>query len=269
MKHDIEMIQVIFTILYFCKKNKMKYFLIVILFANSIQGQTILNTESLLGKATNSLTTQLHLSANWESGNENSFITFNQILIGIRREKQLWRLVVAHDFEEDEGIVTANDWSGQLRLNHFTNNNSIYAFAQGQSIRVLQMNHRYLFGGGYRFSLLKNESQYIDIGTGFFYENEEYPTIRFHKLRYNVNAFLRIKVLKKLFFNCVTYAQFNSKNTEDIRLFIEPKVDLEQKRYTLSFIAQNRYHSMPYQLNKKNDLTTSLILSFNLFDKNL
>ena len=168
--------------------------------------QTILNSESLLNHSADKLTTQLNLSVDWESGNENTFATFNQILIGKKKGKQLWRLIIGHDYEDDEGEIVANDWSGQLRLNHYVSaKNSIYGFMQSQNIRVLQMNHRYLFGGGYRHSIYANESQYFDLAAGLFYEDEEYPELQTDKVRFNINGFVRVKIFENLFFNCVSY----------------------------------------------------------------
>ena len=229
--------------------------------------QTILNSESLLNHSSDKLTVQLNLSAVWESGNENTFATFNQILVGTKNEKQMWRLIIGHDFEDDEGEIVANDWSGQLRFNHYVDSkNSIYGFLQSQNIKVLQMNHRYLFGGGYRHSIYANESQYFDVAAGLFYENEEYPKLQTNKLRFNVNGFVRVKIFEKLFFNCVTYFQINTKKASDIRMFVEPKINFEQDKFSLSIIAQNRYNSMPYLLNKKNDIFTQLLLTINLFE---
>lgn len=229
--------------------------------------QTILNSESLLNHSSDKLTVQLNLSAVWESGNENTFAAFNQILVGTKNEKQMWRLIIGHDFEDDEGEIIANDWSGQLRFNHYVDSkNSIYGFLQSQNIKVLQMNHRYLFGGGYRHSIYANESQYFDLAAGLFYENEEYPKLQTNKLRFNVNGFVRVKIFEKLFFNCVTYFQINTKKASDIRLFVEPKINFEQDKFSLSIIAQNRYNSMPYLLNKKNDIFTQLLLTINLFE---
>ena len=229
--------------------------------------QTILNSESLLNSSTNKLATQLNLSVNWESGNENTFATFNQILIGTKNGKQLWRLIVGHDYEDDEGEIVANDWSGQLRLNYYVSTkNSIYSFVQSQNIRVLQMDHRYLLGGGYRHSLYANETQYFDLAAGLFYEDEEYPKLQTNKLRFNINGFVRIKIFEKLFLNCVTYFQINTKDTSDIRLFIEPKINFEQDKFSLSIVAHNRYNSMPYLLNKKNDILSYLLLTINIFE---
>ena len=229
--------------------------------------QTILNSESLLNHSTNKITTQLNLSVNWESGNENTFATFNQILIGTKNGKQLWRLIVGHDYENDEGEIVANDWSGQLRLNYYVSaKNSIYGFVQSQNIRVLQMNHRYLLGGGYRHSLYANESQYFDLAAGLFYEDEEYPKLQTNKLRFNINGFVSVKIFEKLFLKCVTYFQINTKDASDIRLFIEPKINFEQDKFSLSIVAQNRYNSMPYLLNKKNDVLSYLLLTINLFE---
>ena len=128
------------------------------------------------------------------------------------------------------------------------------------------MNHRYLLGGGYRHSLYANENQYFDLATGLFYENEEYPELQTEKLRFNINGFVRVKLFENLFFNCVTYFQINTNNTSDTRLFVEPKINFEQDKFTLSIVAQNRYNSTPYKLNKKNDLFSQLKLTINLFD---
>ena len=246
----------------------MRFHLFIAVLASCLgYSQTILNSESLLNHSANKLTTQLNLSVNWESGNENTFATFNQILIGRKNGKQLWRLIVGHDYEDDEGEIVANDWSGQLRLNYYVSaKNSIYSFIQSQNIRVLQMNHRYLLGGGYRHSLYADESQYFDLAAGLLYEDEEYPTLQTNKIRFNINGFVRIKIFEKLFLNCVTYFQINTKDTTDIRLFFEPKINFEQDKFSLSIIAQNRYNSMPYLLNKKNDVVSQLSLTINLFE---
>ena len=239
---------------------------IAVLFSCLGYSQTILNSESLLNHSADKLTAQLNLSVDWESGNENTFATFNQILVGVKKGNQLWRLIIGHDYEDDEGEIVANDWSGQLRLNHYVNaKNSIYIFMQSQNIRVLQMNHRYLLGGGYRHSLYANQSQYFDLAAGLFYEDEEYPKLQTNKLRFNINGFVRVKIFKKLFFNCVTYFQINTKDTSDIRLFVEPKINFELDKFTLSIVGQNRYNSTPYLRNKKNDFLSQLVLTINPF----
>ena len=240
---------------------------ITVLISTLGYSQTILNSESLLNHSTDKLTTQLNLSAGWESGNENTFATFNQILVGAKKGNQLWRLIIGHDYEDDEGEIVANDWSGQLRLNHYVNaKNSIYGFVQLQNIRVLHMNHRYLLGGGYRHSLYANQSQYFDLAAGLFYEDEEYPKLQTNKLRFNINGFVRVKIFEKLFFNCVTYFQINTKDTSDIRLFVEPKINFELDKFTLSIVGQNRYNSTPYLRNKKNDFLSQLVLTINPFE---
>lgn len=246
----------------------MRFILLFALFMCSItHAQTILNSESLLNQSSSKIKTQINLSLDWESGNENTFTSFNQILIGTKKNRQLWRLIVGHDYEDDEGKIVANDWSTQLRLNYFvSNNNSIYGFIQTQNIKVLQMNHRQLVGGGYRHSLFNNDSQYVDLAAGLFYEDEKYPYIQTHKYRFNINMFLRVKLLEKFYFNCVTYFQVNTKDVNDIRFFVEPKINFEQKKFTFSIGAQNRYNSSPYSQNKKNDLLSRIALTINLFE---
>ena len=101
---------------------------------------------------------------------------------------------------------------------------------------------------------------------GLFYEEEEYPKVQTNKLRFNINGFVRVKIFEKLFLNCVTYFQINTKDTNDIRLFFEPKINFEQDKFSLSIVAQNRYNSMPYLLNKKNDVLSQLSLTINLFE---
>ena len=220
-----------------------------------------------MNHSTTKLNTQINLSFDWESGNENKFTSFNQILIGTKQGRQLWRLIVGHDYEDDEGEIVANDWSAQLRLNHFVSDkNSIYGFIQTQNIKVLQMNHRQLVGAGYRHSLFNNDRQYIDLAAGLFYEDEEYPNLQTHKYRFNINMFLRVKLLEKLYFNCVSYFQVNTKDANDIRFFVEPKINFEQDKFALSIGAQNRYNSTPYSQNKKNDLLSQVALTINLFE---
>ena len=128
------------------------------------------------------------------------------------------------------------------------------------------MNHRYLVGGGYRHSLYANESNYLDLAAGVFYEDEKYPKLQTYKLRFNVNGFVRLKLFKNLFFNCVTYFQVNIEDTSDIRLFIEPNFNFELDKFIISIVTQNRYNSTPYLLNKKNDIISNLRLSINLFE---
>ena len=240
---------------------------LVVLISGLGYSQTILNSESLLNHSADKITTQLNISVGLESGNENTFTSFNQILIGMKQERKLWRLIVGHDYEDDEGEIVANDWSAQLRLNHFFNNkNSIYGFIQTQNIKVLQMNHRKLVGGGYRHSLYSNESQYFDISAGLFFEDEEYPKLQFKKFRFNINGFVRLKLYDNLFFNCVTYLQINIEDSNDIRLFVEPKINFKKEKFALSIGAQNRYNSTPYLQNKKNDLLSRITLIINLFD---
>ena len=187
--------------------------------------------------------------------------------MGTKQGRQLWRLIVGHDYEDDEGEIVANDWSAQLRLNHYvSDNNSIYGFIQTQNIKVLKMNHRQLVGAGYRHSLFNNDRQYIDLAAGLFYEDEEYPGLQTHKYRFNINMFLRVKLLEKLYFNCVTYFQVNTKDANDTRFFVEPKINFEQDKFALSIGAQNRYNSTPYSQNKKNDLLSQVALTINLFE---
>jgi hypothetical protein len=243
------------------------YLFFIVVISNLGYSQTILNSESLIDISNNKLNMKVNLSADLESGNENTYATFNQVLVGARKGKQLWRLIIGHDYEDDEGKIVANDWGGQLRVNRFVDpKNSIYGFVQVQNIRVLQMNHRYLVGGGYRHSLYANESNYLDLAAGVFYEDEKYPKLQTYKLRFNVNGFVRLKLFKNLFFNCVTYFQVNIEDTSDIRLFIEPKFNFELDKLIISIVTQNRYNSTPYLLNKKNDIISNLRLSINLFE---
>ena len=245
----------------------MRFSLLLILFFSSLgYSQTILNSESLINTDVDELYTQIKLSADWDSGNKNNFDTFNQIAIGTKMQKKLWRLIIGHEYENYEGKIRANDWSGQLRLNHYVKDkNSIYSLVQWQNNRVLQMNHRYIFGVGYRHSLYSNESQYFDLAAGLFHEDEEYPELKTNKFRFNVNCFASVKLFKNLFFNFITYFQINTEDKSDIRLFFEPKISFEQDNFSLSIVSQNRYNSTAYLLNKKNDINTKLLLTINVF----
>ena len=244
-------------------RNFLFYFYLISSFSFS---QTILNSESILNSTNEKVTAKTNVSINLESGNENTFATFNQILVGTKINNRLWRILVGHDYENDEGVVVANDWSGQLRVNQFINSkNSFYAFSQIQNIRILKMKHRFLIGAGYRQSVFKKENQYLDLALGVFYENEKYPGIENSLLRYNLNCFGRLNFSEKLFFTFVTYFQASTKDSQNIKLFFEPKINFEFEKLTLSLMIQNRFNSSPYIQNKRNDLLSQLVLSFPLF----
>ena len=68
----------------------MRSILISLFFSSYVCSQTILSSESLLNHSLDKLTTQLNLSIDWESGNENTFATLNQLLVGVKEGNQLW-----------------------------------------------------------------------------------------------------------------------------------------------------------------------------------
>ena len=158
--------------------------------------------------------------------------------------------------EEKETI--SNDWTGQMRLNHFFNDNSIFFFVQGQNVVSLKLNHRYLIGAGCRNRIIKKSYNYIDLSAGGFFENELYnenliDRVLINNFRYSFSSFSNIQISEKVNLNTSIYYQLNSKNLKDYRLFFEPRLYFELKKISFYLDLKYRFHSTPYVNILNND----------------
>lgn len=245
--------------------NSLCYYIIVIL-SNSIYAQTIINTEDLLQDADQPFVAQMEIAGKFKSGNQDKFESYTALLVGKRNDHKLWRFFIAHDFEEKEKNVRVNDWSSQLRYNHFMAENSVYGFVQGQNTRILELEARYLAGLGYRHRLWKNQRDYFDLASGVFFEYESYPNLETDKFRFNLNAFANIELNEQLSVSCALYFQVNTHNNNDFRLHLAPRLTYSINNTILFLNIQNRFHAIPYGNNKKNDIKSHIGLSIPMFN---
>jgi hypothetical protein len=238
----------------------------IVFLSISIHAQTIINTEDLLQDADQPFVAQMELAGKFKAGNQDKLESYTAFLTGKRNNHRLWRFIIAHDFEEKEKKVRVNDWSSQLRYNHFVKKHSFYGFVQAQNVRILHLEGRYLVGLGYRHRLWENNTNYIDLGSGMFFEHEVYPTLETSKWRYSINAFSKQKLSERLDFSCVAYFQLHTQNLSDFRLYLSPRITYNIDQIRLFINIQNRFHALPYGNNKKNDIKSQIGLVIPMFN---
>ena len=135
-------------------------------------------------------------------------------------------------------------------------------FFQAQNVKSLNINNRILFGGGYRNRLIGNIQNYTDISIGIFKENEDYNIesgkLKIRNFRYSLSILSQYKLSEKISLNNTLYYQLNTKNIQDYRIFVEPRLSISFEKINLFITTRNRFHSMPYLIDlKSNDNNTS------------
>ena len=89
----------------------------------------------------------------------------------MKQRRQLWRLILGHDYEDDEGEIVTNDWRHnfakllcQGKLNLWIYSDAKYKGFTDEPSSTSR--------GWIRHSLFDNDRQYIDLAAGLFYEDE-------------------------------------------------------------------------------------------------
>ena len=221
-------------------------------------GQTIINTEALLREIDSSFVFKINTEADFNFGNIDLIQLNNTLSLGKRFKKNLFRISFGYEFISEENETISNDWTGQMRLNHFFNDNSIFFFIQGQNVVSLKLNHRYLIGAGYRNRISSNGANYLDLSAGGFFENELYnknliDRVSVNNFRYSLSSFSNLKISEKVNLNTSAYYQLNSKNLKDYRLFLEPRLYFQLDKFSFYFDLKYRFHSTPYVDIYRND----------------
>jgi len=67
-----------------------------------------------------------------------------------------------------------------------------------------------------------------------------------NNFRVSLNNFMNFNINNQLSLSSETYFQISSKNIEDYRLFIEPKLNLSLKKLNFYYRYLFKYHSTPY-----------------------
>ena len=244
-------------------------FAIVLLFSFNLRSQTIINTENLMKSVDSTLSIGFGVNGDFKFGNLElyQFNITNQI--GKKFDKNLIRFLFNYEYISENNEVLASDYTAQLRYNYSLGNHSVFSFIQSQKSRALSLNYRNLIGGGYRHNVYKKNENYFDLSAGVFYENELYlkntnEELMVENYRVSLSSFFKVRVSKKSFINTSIYYQINMDNTEDTRIFIEPRWYYDFDKIAVYVTTQIRHHTTPYIDIKKTDSELLVGLEFNL-----
>lgn len=236
--------------------------LIYLLTTNFLHSQTILDTEKLMSKIDSTFIFGVGIDGNIKRGNIKLTEANLSLQLGKKTNNSLIRFILGYEYESDTQEVLSNDFSGQIRYNHSVGKNSIFSFIQFQNRLSLKMKNRYLFGGGYRFSLYKKNQNYFDLLAGIFYEDELYEEdlnqINVYNYRYSFSSFSTFYIDKNISLNTSIYYQLNSASSNDYRIYAEPRLYFSINKLNLFITYRNRFHSKPYVDVKRNDSETSV-----------
>jgi hypothetical protein len=244
-------------------------FAIVLLFSFNLRSQTIINTENLMKSVDSTLSIGFGVNGDFKFGNLElyQFNITNQI--GKKFDRNLIRFLFNYEYISENNEVLASDYTAQLRYNYSLGNHSVFSFIQSQKSRALSLNYRNLIGGGYRHNIYKKNENYFDLSAGVFYENELYlkntnEELMVENYRVSLSSFFKVRVSKISFINTSIYYQINMDNTEDTRIFIEPRWYYDFDKIAVYVTTQIRHHTTPYIDIKKTDSELLVGLEFNL-----
>ena len=249
----------------------LKLFTLIFLLFNSlfVVSQTIINTENMISDLDDNFSYNMNFEGDLNFGNIDliQFSTAQQLSKSVN--KHLFRLLLNYDYIKESSSVISSDFTGQFRYNYRIGINSIFGFLQVQNIKSLRMNHRYISGGGYRHRIVNQDQNYFDLSAGLFFEDELYDNNlsskrQIYNWRYSFSSFLKYKFSKDFFINLSFYYQINTSNTEDYRLFIEPRLYYTLKKFDLFLDWTYRYHSTPYIEIKRTDNSFNVGVEFKL-----
>lgn len=247
-------------------KISILYFLF---FSSIINAQSIVNTESMSTKSDSTFVFTTSFDANYTMGNIELIQLNSASQFAFKKDRNLVRLFFNYEFISQDKEIISSDYTSQLRYSYSLKNNSLYSFVQGQKAVSLSLNSRYLIGIGYRQSLFKKDKNYLDIAFGPFYENEMYlknneEEVHVINYRYSFSSFFNFKITEKLENNTVIYYQLNSKEFQDYRIYLEPKILYSFEHFKIYTTIRYRFHSTPYIQIKKTDSQILFGFSYDL-----
>lgn len=213
--------------------------------------QSIVNTESMSAKTDSTFVFTTSLEGNYTTGNIELIQVNAANQLAYKKNKNLLRLFFNYEYISQEKETISSDYTSQLRYSYALKNNSLFSFIQGQKAVSLSLNSRYLLGVGYRQSIVKKGSNYLDVAFGPFYENEMYlksteREVHIINYRYSLSSFFNFKITDKLENNTVLYYQLNTNDSSDYRIYIEPTLVYNFDHFKIYTTLRYRYHSTPY-----------------------
>ena len=233
--------------------KKLALFLIILAYPLELAAQGIVNTEKMLSDVDDELSLVLDVNGNFSFGNIRLFQSGSSLSAGIRQQKQLFRAIFGYDFLRSDGNLKSSDLFHQMRYNYFIGTHSLYGFYQIQNTKSLRLKNRWLSGGGIRFSLLRKNSNYLDVAFGGFYESELYSAnanngqeLSVKNIKGNLNTFWNLQLSENVEFLTTFYYQFTLENLNDQRLFQESKLSYKMNKADFTVTYRNRSHTEPY-----------------------
>ena len=250
-------------------KAKFLFQSLIFIICNFCYTQTIINTENMMYDLDKDLNYNLSLQGDFNFGNIDliEFSTAHQFSKSIN--KSLIRFIVNYDYIKEGGEILSSDLSTQFRYNYSLKKNSIFVFLQGQNIKSLRMDQRYISGIGYRHNLFAKSKDYWDLSAGVFFENELYDKnssteTKVNNLRYSFSTFGKYTISEKIFLNLSVYYQINCSKLDDYRLFFQPRLYFEFEKFDFFIDFTNRYHSTPYVDIYKKDTSFEIGIEFSI-----
>ena len=240
--------------------------------SNFTYSQVIVNTESSLSEFDSNGTAVFDVEADGRSGNVNIFELNTSLQLGLKKNKNLFRLIFGNEYVREDNEKVVNDLMGQFRYNfYYKNHDSFFSFIQLQKSFSLSLDQRFLLGGGWRKRISdKNTRGYFDFAIGAFYEKENYPTFEnipsFEKenLRLTLNIYNKIYLQDNLSIINTIYSQWKSSDLDDFRLFHESQLILNLKKFNIYISYELRRQNITYIPIEKNDSNYTLGFNFTL-----
>ena len=252
----------------------MRYFFtfLFIVSSNFIYSQVIVNTESSLSEFDSNGTAVIDVEADGRSGNVNIFELNTSLQLGLKKNKNLFRLIFGNEYVREDNEKVVNDLMGQFRYNfYYKDYDSFFSFIQLQKSFSLSLDQRFLLGGGWRKRISdKNSKGYFDFAFGAFYEKENYPSFEnipsFDKenLRLTLNIYNKIYLQDNLSIINTIYSQWKSSDLNDFRLFHESQLILNLKKFNIYISYELRRQNITYIPIEKNDSNYTLGFNFTL-----
>ena len=222
--------------------------------SNFIYSQVIVNTESSLSEFDSNGTAVIDVEADGRSGNVNIFELNTSLQLGLKKNKNLFRLIFGNEYVREDNEKVVNDLMGQFRYNfYYKNYDSFFSFIQLRK-RISD----------------KQSRGYFDFALGAFYEKENYPSFEnipsFDKenLRLTLNIYNKIYLQDNLSIINTIYSQWKSSDLNDFRLFHESQLILNLKKFNIYISYELRRQNITYIPIEKNDSNYTLGFNFTL-----
>lgn len=143
-------------------------------FARHLEAQVIRSYESLDRDAGEAWYLTLGLGVDGQAGNTEQVEVDFSAAVGFRGERHWIRLYPAYTYTRTNGETSDFERAAHLRHNYFlTDRTRTFAFMQLQADRSLDLDRRFLVGGGLRRRLVQaGQEQGLDLGAGLMWEEE-------------------------------------------------------------------------------------------------